>query len=284
MRRTLRVFSPASPKIRAVIFDGAGTLFDHRCSALLGLFGRIAAERVGKMIDSETLSAPIGLSKLEHFRRIYQAMNVPAAECDQLAKASVAEMELRFAKEVATADLVEGALQTIRNLQSEGISVAVNSSYPAKILLEALAAHGLKHLPWATPEQVQRGRPYPDMLNYLMEKMQATPEETLAVGDTVPDIQAAKAAGTWSALVTDSSAYARGDSQLAFNAAIKMLDAADVFPNFTANDVANIPEVVDIINRQMSLGQTPVSFANNICHVNPELEKPALKYNSNWHQ
>jgi phosphonatase-like hydrolase len=95
---------------------------------------------------------------------------------------------------------VPGASETFRRLHQAGVKVALNTGFNRQIV-EAL----LERLGWANnalidatvaSDEVERGRPHPDMIQYLMFKLGVTdPQRTAKVGDTPADLLEGRNAG-----------------------------------------------------------------------------------------
>ena len=91
--------------------------------------------------------------------------------------------------------LFPGAADLLRGLRKKGLGLglATNRDRP----WEALAAVGLA--PYfdsaAGALEVARGKPAPDMLQLVMERLEATPEQTIFIGDAPSDMAAAARAG-----------------------------------------------------------------------------------------
>jgi HAD superfamily hydrolase (TIGR01509 family) len=92
---------------------------------------------------------------------------------------------------------IDEVVACARRFKAEGKPVAVASGGMRHIVEKTLDSIGLGgFFPIViTPEQVNRGKPFPDMFLLAAEKMGTTPARTLVFEDAVPGIDAAKAAG-----------------------------------------------------------------------------------------
>jgi len=107
----------------------------------------------------------------------------------------------------------DGAEETFKALRKRGIKVALNTGFDRKI-----ANAVLKRLQWqngmvdvtVTSDEVENGRPYPDMIVKAMELTKIShPEYIMKVGDTVSDLQEGKAAGCRYVVGITTGAYTR---------------------------------------------------------------------------
>ncbi|GAA4720160.1 HAD family hydrolase [Brevibacillus fulvus] len=109
------------------------------------------------------------------------------------------------------------------SLKSQGFRMAVVTNKQREFALKGLELAGLLHLFEAvvTLDDVAEGKPSPEPLRKALYLLQAEPQASLMVGDSIYDWQAAKAAGVESVLL---DWY--GDARQ------KVPDADDCFPNF----------------------------------------------------
>ncbi|MEG0142898.1 MAG: HAD-IA family hydrolase [Akkermansia sp.] len=90
------------------------------------------------------------------------------------------------------------------------IAIATGSAMPGAI--HTLMRAGLDDLfPLIiTPDEVERGKPFPDMFLLAAQLLHAQPNECIVFEDAVPGIQAAKAAGMDCVVVQTPPEYLRG--------------------------------------------------------------------------
>ena len=91
--------------------------------------------------------------------------------------------------------VVPGAAQLLRDLKKRGLGLALATNRDRP--WQALASVGLA--PYfdtaAGALEVARGKPAPDMLRLVMERLQADPDQTIFIGDAPSDMTAAVQAG-----------------------------------------------------------------------------------------
>jgi len=102
---------------------------------------------------------------------------------------------------------IEEVVALARSYKAAGKPVSVASGGMKPIVLKTLEMIGLKDFfpIVVTPEDVERGKPFPDMFLLAAEKMGTKPEKTLVFEDAVTGIKAAQAAGMQYAVVPHPS-------------------------------------------------------------------------------
>lgn len=157
---------------------------------------------------------------------------------DDVEKAHQANIafETAYLQEIAKggATPIEGAEDVFRELKQQGIAVVLTTGFSRSTLNTLLA-----ELNWGdlidlsvTPSEVERGRPFADMLNHAAQKLMIThPQNSVVVGDTAADMQAAIAFGAGHVVGVLSGAHDRETLQNA--------GATEII-----NSVANLPSLI----------------------------------------
>jgi HAD superfamily hydrolase (TIGR01509 family) len=179
------------PHIQTIIFDMDGLLVDSEPLA------RRSWEKVIRpydlTLDDETYSSMIGLRLEESSRLLQSRLSIPADPAD-----------LALQKETVLAQLgtegippMPGLRHLMRELQVRQIPWAVATSNRRAFATQVLQQLGLLSVckTLTTGEEVERGKPAPDIYLLAAERMDVAPERCLALEDSVPGAQAAKAAG-----------------------------------------------------------------------------------------
>ena len=93
--------------------------------------------------------------------------------------------------------LYQGIKELLESLKKRGMYLAVATNAYRKSTIESLTHLGIVDLfdSIACYDDVDRGKPYPDMLFTILETLEILPEETIFVGDGSRDEKAAKSAG-----------------------------------------------------------------------------------------
>ncbi|MCS6779601.1 MAG: phosphonoacetaldehyde hydrolase [Geminicoccaceae bacterium] len=202
--------------LEAVLFDLAGTLQDFGSCAPAGVFVQVFAE-VGVPISLAEARAPMGAEKRAHLRALLFEPAIAArftaahgrtpteSDVDRLYAAFV---PAQLAVLERHAELVPGALETVRALRAKGVKIAVNTGYSREMLERCLAAaraQGLEVDDAVAASDVPRARPRPAMCLLNAARLGVSDVAAcLKVDDTVPGIEEGLAAGMWTVAVAVS--------------------------------------------------------------------------------
>jgi HAD superfamily hydrolase (TIGR01509 family) len=174
----------------AVIFDCDGTLVDSEPLA------RTAWERAlaphGYAVTAADLDASVGLP----YPRVhaYFAERVALPPADQFWGDLTTHL---FALLDAELTPFDDAVTSARELRERGVPVAVASSSPRERLHRTLARAGLLDAfdVSIAGDEVERGKPAPDMFLAAAARLGVAPHACIAVEDSPPGVEAANAAG-----------------------------------------------------------------------------------------
>ncbi len=173
-----------SRSIRALIFDWDGTLAD---SAHLGLAAfQKTFDELGVVFPQdiyETTYSP-------NWYSLYEALGLPKGKW-QIAD----EMWLRHYGE-ETAQLVEGAAETLLDLNHKGYRLGVVSSGSESRVCREIAQSSLASVfkTVICNEHTSNKKPHPEGLEMALQRMGSKPEESAYVGDAPEDIEMGKRA------------------------------------------------------------------------------------------
>ena len=188
-----------SNKIKAVIFDWAGTTVDYGCIAPVKSFVD-GFRSIGVAITNEMARKPMGLSKIDHTRAIAAMLPEPIAE-EQILKAYAVFEETLFANIEQHCDIKDYVAETVGLLRKQGIKIGSTTGYTSammKIVIPKAAEQGYSPDFCIAPDQTVKGRPYPYMIwNNLMQFGITDPREAVKVGDTTVDIAEGIKADCW---------------------------------------------------------------------------------------
>ncbi len=201
-------------RIRAVIFDLAGTTIDFGSRAPAGAFIELF-RRHGITLSQAEARGPMGMDKRDHIRALAQAPRVAQAwrdihgsSCDDAVVDALYREFIPLQLEALPhyCEVIPGTLDTVALLRSEGIRIGATTGYNlemTEVALASAAQDGFIPDAWVCTAHVPMGRPAPWMLFRCMESLNIYPPSTVvAVGDTTPDIQAGLNAGVWTVGVT----------------------------------------------------------------------------------
>ena len=183
--------------IRAIIFDMDGTLIDtidlyH--AILRDIMESLGMEMpLSRELLFETLSKGVKLSNiifspdLKNRRRTVERFNTLAMNA------------FRETFSRGEVELIDGVSPLFQELRRRGFSLAIVTSSMTEVVVPFLKAKNLH--PYLNcvlgRTEVPQLKPFPDPLLRCMEILNVEPRESIYVGDSAVDIQAGKAAGTW---------------------------------------------------------------------------------------
>lgn len=250
-------------KIKAVIFDWAGTSVDYGCFAPVKGFID-GFKSIGIDITKDMARKPMGLSKIDHVRTIAAMLPDPIDE-EQILKAYAAFEASLFEDIEKHCDIKDHVIETVASLRERGIKIGSTTGYTSammdKVVPEA-ARQGYSPDFCVTPDQAVKGRPYPYMIWENMKQFGIIdPREVIKIGDTVTDIEEGKNADCWTAGVI------MGSSELGLNRdEVKSLSAEELEAekkrvrasyyqagaDYIIDDIDGFLSVVDDINRRLA--------------------------------
>lgn len=177
---------------RAAIFDLDGTLVDSAADITFSK-NAILAERGLPMMAVEDVRPWIGLPPADFFAHLGLGPDTPAA---------VADFRAHLAVHVGTlSNVYAGVPEALTALAAEGWRLGVATNKPthlARIALER--ADLLDYFPSVHGPDDRPGKPDPALIHDCLASLGCT--DGVMVGDTIVDVQAARAAGVTSVLVT----------------------------------------------------------------------------------
>lgn len=195
--------------IEAVIFDMDGVLLDSEevWDAVRETYVR---ERGGRY-DAEVQRAMMGMSSREWARYLHDSAEVPD-EPDEINAEVVRRMLTAYREHLP---LVPGAVEAVQRLAEEfPLGLASSSNRP--LIDTALELAGLTRFFRATvsSEEVDRGKPAPDVYLETARRLGVAPENCAAIEDSHSGIRSARAAGMRVIAIPNPS-YPPGDDALA---------------------------------------------------------------------
>ncbi len=195
--------------IDAVIFDLDGVLIETE-EIWDEVRGRYIVDQGGRY-DADAQRAMMGMSSKEWSRFLAEDLGVPrtAAEVNQDV------VELMMAEYRRHLPMIDGAEEAVGRLAAE-LTLGVASSSNRELIDLVLELSGLERFFAATvsSEEVERGKPAPDVYLEACRRVGAEPSRAAAVEDSHAGIAAAKAAGML-VLAIPNPSYPPGDEALA---------------------------------------------------------------------
>ncbi len=264
--------------VQAVIFDIAGTIFDHGSVAPIIAFQQLF-ESIGIPITQEEARIPMGSEKREHIRQLLDMPRIEAAwrekfthipngkDIDQLYNDFV---PFQIKAIHRTAQPINGLTKTINFLQRQGCKIACNTGY-AREMADAITPYmqsaGFKPDSFVCATEVPRGRPYPDMsLKNALEVGVDCMQACVKVDDTGVGIQEGLNAGMWTVGVAlsgnevgmseaDWDNLTGDEKELLKKRAYQKLYQAGA--HFVIDSISTLPTTIKDINQRLSSGQKP---------------------------
>ena len=176
--------------IEAVVFDLDGVLVDSE-EVWDAVRGRYVRERGGRY-DAAVQRAMMGMSAPEWSRFLHEDAGVPD-EPEAINRDVVELMLEAYRRELP---LLPGAVETVRRV-AEAFPLALASSSNRAIFEEVLELAGLTDCFRATvsSEEVERGKPAPDVYLEAARRLGVAPSSCAAVEDSHAGIRSASSAG-----------------------------------------------------------------------------------------
>ncbi len=250
-------------KIKAVIFDWAGTTVDYGCFAPVKGFID-GFKSIGIDITNEMARKPMGLLKIDHTRAIAAMLPEPISE-EQILKAYAVFEETLFANIEHHCDIKDYVLETVAILREQGIKIGSTTGYTSAMMDKVLpkaAEQGYAPDFCIAPDQTAKGRPFPYMIwNNLMQFGIANPCEAVKVGDTTADIAEGKNADCWTVGIimgsselglTRDEAAALTNDELAKRKATVRAAYYKAGADYIINDMNELIGVINDINRRLA--------------------------------
>ncbi len=191
---------PIELPIELVVFDMAGTTVSEGGAVYKCLRATLADN--GLELSAEAVSEVKGLNKYEALRILIENSDMREdllPGLDAIHEDFVERMIEFYRSDPSVAEM-PGASETFRRLRHAGVKVALNTGFSrdiVNILLERLGWANSELLDaTVSSDEVERGRPYPDMIRSLMLKLGVTdPRRVAKIGDTPADLLEGRNAG-----------------------------------------------------------------------------------------
>lgn len=137
---------------------------------------------------------------------IYKVTGEPWDECIRLAEEGFNQAD-RLLDLHSALKPMPGFPQVIHRAKSAGMKVAIVTSDDETRTDLSLRLYGIRELVdyICTPANVNRGKPYPDMLYKVAEVLNCRPCDLVMVGDSIVDVEMAKNAGAKGISIPDKS-------------------------------------------------------------------------------
>ena len=194
---------------KAVVLDMDGTLVDSSEAHLEAWIK--AAETLGVEVSEAKIRSEFGKSSLDMAKAF-----LPRDRVFDAARFARLKDEVFMRRCLSLVKPITGVSEALRGFKAMGLKMAVASSNPRVLVAEVLSRVRLIGYIdiLVGSEDVERGKPHPDMVEEAVRRLGVRPCETLYVGDTVYDVEAGKAAGVFTVAVLTGAA-SRGELEAA---------------------------------------------------------------------
>ena len=173
--------------LSAVIFDCDGTLVDSE--PLSAETWRQVIGPLGYELTEADLAAVVGSSYLRTHAFFASRVALPAPEelLPELNRVLFGLIDERL-------EVFEDAIAAVAELRARGVPIAVASGSVRERLDRTLAHAGLEFEITIAGDEVEHGKPAPDMFLRAASKLGVPPERCVVVEDSVPGVAAGRAA------------------------------------------------------------------------------------------
>jgi phosphoglycolate phosphatase len=184
-------------QFRLWVFDLDGTLIDSRYDLVTAVNATLAHLKL-LPLPEDVIVPFIGDGAEDLIRRSLQAAGMPSPEIrDGLAETMRWVLDYYGEHCLDRTAPYPGALKLLDVLSARGLPLAVLTNKPEKPALKILAHLGiLNRITHVIPGDGPLGKkPDPAGLAYILKDVNASPNESVLVGDSLQDLQTARAAG-----------------------------------------------------------------------------------------
>ena len=203
--------SPSAGRIRAVLFDMDGTLVDTLPDIAVAVNAALRDLDL-PALEAARIAALIGNGPRVLSRRALEAQPaLDARRREQLVEPLLAGYAHHYATQAGTLGRVfPGALECLRELSARVLALGVVTNALQHLGETVLARFGIAPLLRVVigGDRVARPKPHPEPLWQACNVLDVAPHEALMVGDSINDVDAARAAGC--AIVCVAHGYDQG--------------------------------------------------------------------------
>ncbi|XP_078442242.1 riboflavin kinase/FMN hydrolase [Wolffia australiana] len=174
-----------------VILDLDGTLLNT--DGIVEEVMRVVLAKYGKKWDRRCAHRTVGKTPLEAASAVVEDYNLPFSSEEFLA-----ETTPLFSERWCNIKALPGADRLIKHLAGKQVPLALSSNSPRSNIESKLAPHsGWKEsfLTIVARDEVENGKPSPDILLEAAKRMNVDPASCLVIEDSLPGVMAGKAAG-----------------------------------------------------------------------------------------
>ena len=264
--------------VRAVIFDVSGTVVDYGSRGPVAAFVELFA-RHGVTVSEEDARRPMGTHKRDHIRTMLSDPSISRRWAEANGRTPTgADLDKLYADFTPLltqilprhSDVIPGVPEVVRQLRARGIKIANTTGFDSGMmgdLIRLAGEGGYRPDLWVCPDQAGGGRPAPWMAFHAARKLDTYPMSTFVkVGDTLADIDEARAAGMWAVSVLRHGNEVGLSEEAVKQLAPRELEArmsaararlAVKEPHYIIDATADLIPVVDEISARIARGERP---------------------------
>lgn len=199
-----------------IVFDWEGTIAEDALGQVIQTIAQEAKRMHAGEFDKSLARQYIGLGMSSAIKLLFPQLYLYQQE--QLSAA----VQTSYTKSLAEIMLVDGAKDTILRLHAAGYKLAVATNKGQASLQRALQSTGLDaYFPVTRSASQVPPKPCPQMLEEIMSDIDVSSAKTLMIGDSLADIQMARAIGVD---VVGVDFYQTQREELLAEGAIEVLD------------------------------------------------------------
>jgi phosphonoacetaldehyde hydrolase len=265
-------------RLKAVVFDWAGTMIDFGSRAPMGVFVKAFAE-FGVEISVAEARGPMGMAKRDHIAHLMGQPRIAAAWRERHGRlATDADIDrvyklfipLNVAVAADFAEMIPGAVATAEAVRRRGLKIGSTTGYTREIMTPILpiaAAAGYRPDNLVCAGDLAEGRPAPLMMYRTFADLGVYPPATVVkVDDTPPGIGEGIAAGTWTVGLSASGNevglslpewLGLGATQRATALAKAEASLRTAGSHYIIETVADLLPILDLIDQRLAAGEEP---------------------------
>src|SRR5215510_6788949 len=265
-------------KLRAAIFDWAGTIVDFGSLAPAAVFVEVF-KRAGVPLTIDEARGPMGMHKRTHIALLTELESVrvrwqekhgrPSTEADiDRMYAEFIPLQLKCLSDFS--DLIPGTKETVAALRKRGLKIGTTTGYNAEMVAineKDAKKQGLMPDCVVSASDVPQGRPSPFMAQIAMMRLGVYPVEAcVKIDDTRPGIDEGLNAGMWTIGVSisgnevglslkDWKNLSTVEQQARREAAAARMYQAGA--HYVVDSVADMKPCIDDIESRLARGERP---------------------------
>lgn len=175
--------------IKAVVFDLDGVLIDSE-----PIWERVTRDllaRYGRTFDRVIADQHMGMRLRDVVAAVLEAHDL-VADPEAFARELLDDLLAEFDRSLEKTPGAEEALELARSL---GLAVGLATGSPRRVADAVLARYGWRFDTVCTGDDVERGKPAPEIYQLAAERLGVDPRACVAIEDSRNGVRAAKAAG-----------------------------------------------------------------------------------------